>query len=616
MAIEINRYASKDTTFSDFSAIREAILTAAREAEAAGKHDSFTVELDGTYHFLTEPLVLSATENPELLSLDITLRSRFSRGATLQSWRHAFGKDFVQSAENPCLYTCQLEKEPDGKYPLFHELFLNGKPIETSFSPAWKNRVPLSPEERRGEVKRKGLYVPLEIAEQLAAGECGSTELLMEIEWQFASLHATGVDLSDTRDFGGVPHALVTFREGEMDYLCTAMTSILNIGNRNCFFKNSPAFLSEPNTYAYDYERGVIYLLLDKPTPPELFAVEYATLENLIHIEGLENVTLEDLCFTGVTSKYVCEHPYLAGQANCIVKGVGRLRHAAILLENVRNVTVRGCSFDHIGCNGVQSVDASVNVTVENCIFKHVGMCAVTVGNPSSVWDEPKNRNYNVRVLNNYFEHIAYDYPASPCIYLGMVDGLEILHNTIRGCAYSGMSVGWGWASVPYEPGEKFNVRDAEIAYNYIENFMDMLRDGGAIYVLGGNANPKTTTRRFNRMHDNFAILAKGGKGEKYGYYCDGSSSNWDVYHNVMVGCAHPLFSQHTVPSAYTYHNHIHDIYVALTGDLVGYEHSHAAHRDVYFYDINLVEGDFAALAQKHPAAADIRAAAGCTIKY
>ena len=522
----------------------------------------------------------------------------------------------MQDESNPCLYTCQLPKEPDGKYPRFNELFLNGKHIEGTHSPMWVNRIALTAEERSGEVKRKGLYVPLPIAKQLAEGVMGSTEILMCIEWQFATLHAAGVDLTDTCELGGETHALVTLREGEMDYFCTTM-NFLNIGNRNCFFRNSPAFLSEPNTYAYDYERGIIYLLLDAPLAPEMLAVEYATLENLIHIEGLKNVTLEDLCFTGVTSKYACDNTYIAGQANYVVRGVGRLRHAALLLENVQGVTVRRCTFEHMGCNGIQAVDGTVNLKIEECNFENVGMCAITVGNLSAVWDEPKNRNYNLRIENNYFKHIGYDYPAAPCIHVGMVDHLRILHNTIKECSYSAMSVGWGWARVAYELGEKCNVRDAEIAYNYIENYMDVLRDGGAIYVLGGNANPDTTTHRFNFMHDNFAILEKSGDGEKYGYYCDGSSTNWDVSHNAIVNCARALFSQHTVPSAYTFHNHIHDIYVAAPKNMVEYSYCHAPFRDTLFYDLHIVDDPtLEALEAAHPEVIAIRENAGCKLKF
>ena len=616
MGIQVNQYICNKSTQNDLASIREEILAAAREAKEAGRHDKLVVELDGGFHYITEPLVFSATENPELLHVDITLRSKNPRAATIQSWGHVFGKDMTPIEGNPGAYVYQFPKDKDGKYPLFHELCYNGSlDMKRTESPSWYNRIPLTPEERKGEAKRDGLYVPLEIAKTLAEGEIGSTEILMCVEWEFAILHVASVDLNTTKELKGETHALVKLWEGEIDYFCEKTISILNIGDRVTMFRNSPAFLTEDYSYAYDYKNGRLYIKVPENTPVPQIAVEYPTTEVLISVEGLSNFTVEDLAFMGVTSKFVCENPYLAGQANT-TRGVGRLRNAAILAENTRNMTVRGCSFTGIGGNGVQSVNNSTNFTVENCIFKNVGMCGVTVGNPSYNWDEPKNHTYSTHIINNYFEHIGYDFPAAPCIYIGMVDNLEILHNTIKGCAYSGMSVGWGWSTVHYELGEKFNVRDAEIAYNHIENFMDMLRDGGAIYVLGGNVNPKTTPRRFNRMHDNYAILENPGKGEKYGYYCDGSSSNWDVSHSVMVNCARPLFSQYTVHHAFTNHNHIHDVYFTKVPNMVSYEPSHAPYRDTLLYDLHFVEGDLDALIEAFPVAKEIKDAAGCTIQF
>ena len=615
MGINVNQYVNTPSTPKDMIEVRESILAAAKEAQAAGRTDKIVVELDGGQYFMTETLALSATENPELKNLEITLRGKTPRAANLQSWKHVFGKDFTLLPGTKNIFTYQFPKDENGAYPLFHELFLNGVHIRRSESPRWANRIPLTKEERSGEVKRDGLYVPVDIAKKLAEGPIGSTEIMMYIEWEFAILHAESVDLDTVKEIRGVPHALVKLWDGEIDYLCEKCISILNIGDRVTFFQNSPAFLSEINTYAYDYKNGVIYICLPEDIRPSDYAVEYATLENLISLEGLENVTIEDLCFSGATSKYVCEHPYMAGQANT-TRGVGRLRHAAILAENCRNLTIKGCSFLGIGGNGVQSVNRSTGITVTECIFKNIGMCGVTVGNPSYNWDDHKNHTFATFIENNYFKHIGYDFPASPCIYIGMVDGLTIRYNTIDECAYSGMSVGWGWSTVRYELGEKFNVRDAEISHNYIKNFMDCLRDGGAIYVLGGNANPKTTPRRFNRMHDNFAILDESGKGEKYGYYCDGSSSNWDVSHSVMINCARPLFSQYTVASAYTNHNHIHDIYFTQTPNMLSYAPSHAPYRDTLLYDLYSVTTTLDDLIEKYPVVAEIRDAAGCKMLF
>ena len=40
---------------------------------------------------------------------------------------------------------------------------------------------------------------------------------------------------------------------------------------------------------------------------------------------------------------------------------------------------------------------------------------------------EEKNRTFCARVENNYFHHIAYEYPSALCVYVGMVDTLKIL---------------------------------------------------------------------------------------------------------------------------------------------------------------------------------------------
>ncbi|MBE6656613.1 MAG: hypothetical protein E7609_07105 [Ruminococcaceae bacterium] len=106
----------------------------------------------------------------------------------------------------------------------------------------------------------------------------------------------------------------------------------------------------------------------------------------------------------------------------------------------------------------------------------------------------------------------------------------------------------------------------------------------------------------------------KKRQGEKYGYYCDGSSSNRDVSHSVMVNCARPLFSQYTVHHAFTNHNHIHDVYFTVTPNMQSYEPSHAPYRDTLFYDLHSVDGDLDALIEAYPVVAEIRDAAGCNI--
>ena len=609
MSITLNKIVNTPTDLGDLSSVREQILAAARTAQAANRHDDIVIELDPGAYNLTEPFVLSAEENPELTSLNITLRGKYAQTAKIQSLVRLDGKRFVRAEDKP-YFTYQMEKDSEGKYPRFHDLHLNFREIEMTKSPVWRNPDTLSPEERRGEKKKPGFYAPLSIAEPLAAFDIHGSEVMIHIEWQFCVVHAERVDLSDIKEFNGEKYALIRCKEDEMALFCHDCHPELNIGNREVYLRNCPAYIeAKEDTYAYDFENGVLYINPHDKVYMAYHAVEYPLLENLFLISGLENFTLEGITFTGTTSKYICDNIYYSGQANCETRA-RRLRHAAIVTASMRNLTVKNCAFRDLGGNGVLLTDDTNVAHLADNVFDNIAMCALSVGNPTTDYDDPKNRNYSIRVENNYFHNIAYEYPSALCVYVGMVDTLKILHNTIEGCGYSAFSVGWGWNSVPYSLGEKFNVRNAEIAYNYIHNFMDVLRDGGAIYVLGGNANPRYTPERFNRMHDNYAELDVMRDHSKYGYYCDGSSSNWDVSHSVIVNCARPLFSQWTVASAYTYHNHLHDVYSTTPVEM----RSHAPERDSVIYDYHMVKEGREALFEKYPVAKEIMENAGCRL--
>ena len=377
------------------------------------------------------------------------------------------------------------------------------------------------------------------------------------------------------------------------------------------FFQNSPALLTV-DTFAYDYYTGKFHINAANPEYMQWHAFEYPALETLIEIEGVENFTLKNIAFAGTTCGYGCDHVYRCGQANTIPHLPDmRAKAAAFFARNVRGLTVDGCTFRHLGTNGIQIVDKSVRTVIKNNRFKDVSMSGILVGNPAFKWQEDKYRTFALRIENNYLGHIGYEYPASCAIYVAPVDGLKILHNTVEDCAYSAISVGWTWTPQTLELGEKVNIRSAEIAFNYFHNYMQLLRDGGAIYVLGSNCNHNSVSERFNRMHDNFAILdTLSKKYGKYGYYCDGSASNWDVSHSVVINTyAMPIFSQ-PYPGALSYHNHFHEIYSTTEK----HPSTLAPERDIITTNYSLVTEGPEALFEKYPETLAIRDAAGCTI--
>ena len=86
-------------------------------------------------------------------------------------------------------------------------------------------------------------------------------------------------------------------------------------------------------------------------------------------------------------------------------------------------------------------------------------------------------------------------------IIAGYVRDVNITHNEIEHCSYSGISLGWGWGI--YEPHRDTNFRGAydgaryakydkpavsmrnSVTYNHIHDVMEKLFDGAGIYTLG-----------------------------------------------------------------------------------------------------------------------------------
>ena len=96
---------------------------------------------------------------------------------------------------------------------------------------------------------------------------------------------------------------------------------------------------------------------------------------------------------------------------------------------------------------------------------------------------------------------------------------------------------------------------------------------------------------------------------DRRGIYLDASSSNYDVYNNVIKTSRIPLFTQYHVSSQYTHHNRSHHIYATDPID----SQNHVPERDTLMSDI-FVESDFDTLLEKYPHAAAICDAAGCTL--
>lgn len=327
--------------------------------------------------------------------------------------------------------------------------------------------------------------------------------------------------------------------------------------NRACRLLNCTNLLTS-GSYVYNNYTGELTV---KTSASKVY---YAASTTLFDISNSNNITFDGITFTGVEYKDIVTKGTVFSQ-------MGRVNEAhqitaAIYGSNTNNITIKNCNFSEINSNGVFFTNIVNNLTIENCSFKNIGMSAIIVGKAESTpttagWLRTAVRNCNI--INNKIENTASLYYAYCAITVTKADGLKILHNTITDTSYTAISVGfgWNWSNQNYNYLECFNVNRAEIAYNYITNFMTKLKDGAAIYVLGANCK-KEYTNYFNYMHDNYAVNRNPRKDATiYIYYLDGTASNWEVYNNVGGGGSVGCYSQF-MTTAETHNNLIYNMYI------------------------------------------------------
>jgi hypothetical protein len=130
MAITLKQFVTTKNECASLSTLKEGILAAAREAEEAGRHDDLCIDIEGGWHYLDTPITLSAKENPELLSVDLTLRAKYSGRSYIQSLVRLDGNRFVR-AEGAPYFTYQMDKDENGDWLMVYhsrdEVCFSGK---------------------------------------------------------------------------------------------------------------------------------------------------------------------------------------------------------------------------------------------------------------------------------------------------------------------------------------------------------------------------------------------------------------------------------------------------------------------------------------------------------
>ncbi len=493
---------------------------------------AYTIHMAAGEYVLDAPL---SFDGKRVRALDYSLSLVGDAGAIITSGVPVKGSDF-RKVEGKPYYAYQL---PAGQSPNFRDITVNGKlvPIcESAVERTLAYSIPNNKDRKDPENAEPKLYV----REESLVGMTEDTlfcELWIKVEWQVHAVRVTSIDRNDVRvDDNGGRHIAVHINPEDWEVFMPGFYGTL--AGRPYHFKNHISCLEKKNSFYYDKKNTTLYVYPDDGVDMASARVAYPTLENLLLFRDARNVSVTGIEFTGATSNYVTENGYVAGQGGRIKKNkIGFLTHSVVQARNSYNLYFADCRFHDIGGDGINTDGITDSCTVERCYFDTIGMSAIRIGKFMGGWDYIESLSQNIRIVNNYITEPGAVFRSNVGIVIGSVYNLTLCYNTLINTPYSAVSVGWSWSRTERPVGASVNILNAEIAYNRVENFMYCMKDGGALYTLGGNCGIEDHNY-YNFMHDNYCVAGPTVGRNSGGYtilYHDGSSSNWKTSRNVIV---------------------------------------------------------------------------------
>jgi hypothetical protein len=194
---------------------------------------------------------------------------------------------------------------------------------------------------------------------------------------------------------------------------------------------------------------------------------------------------------------------------------------AAVNVVGGRNLGFYGNRFSALGGAGLSVHRASSAVTISGNRFEDIASSAIQLGDIDDAGASGNNRNYGYRVTDNVIIEAGALYHDGVGIFAGYLRDSHISNNELFDLPYSGISLGWGWGVQSYASGNR-------ISGNLVENVMQTLEDGAAIYTLGPQPG--------SSIDNNYLCMQSGTNG---GIYPDQGSSGFSIHHNVLSHVGH-----------------------------------------------------------------------------
>lgn len=303
----------------------------------------------------------------------------------------------------------------------FRNLYADGKPVKLASTDWYTTRVNEArfTDEGSGEeyyviyVEAAALQGLIDTENRKSLGKDEKMDFSLRIEWTHYGMRAVGIDWAHSNckiqhhkdgEIDCTDLYAVRLHQDDGELYASTHVSALSVGCQYCL-KNNRAFLTNPNEFYYDEADGVLYYIPEKGKDIADITVGIPLCEQLLVLENIKNLTVRDITFTGTGSNYFTEHNHVTGQAGCLsnrthTRNPGFLDHGALVLWNAKDIEISHCRFDYLEYNGIYLAGGAENVNILSNDFETVGAAAIMAPTVSK----------KVRVEDNYFIHLYQDY--------------------------------------------------------------------------------------------------------------------------------------------------------------------------------------------------------------
>jgi len=312
--------------------------------------------------------------------------------------------------------------------------------------------------------------------------------------------------------------------------------------NPRYFLENAPEFLDEDYEWVSVSKEKKILLKLPESENPANLEIVVPFSEGLIFMNGTENKPVENIHFEGISFRNsaweIPELGYCGVQACHFdprppITGWSVVP-AAIKAEWAEDCSFSGCTFENLGGSGVWFGTGCKNCSIEDSHFSDISGNGIMIGEGrdrevhGEKWNKaaPEQVALGNIIKNSIVIDCGKQYFGAVGIWCGLTAETTIKNNQIYNLPYSGISIGWMWSLEPTPCRE--NVTEG----NHIHHIMQILSDGGGIYMLGLQPGSKILK---NEIHD---VKINAGRAESNGMFLDEGTTDVVVAKNLIYNIA------------------------------------------------------------------------------